>query len=122
MYATVMWIQDRWILVIGSLMVAAEGDRCPDLSLLHPYWTRETLEDAALKINIAIASSGESAYMVAAVHPTYAIYIPTHENGCRYCNHPFDDGHHLSKTDTSGDLRYLITCERTQTLGLVPRT
>jgi len=56
MLATVELHTGRWCLMIARIVIAVERDPCRDETLCGANWTRYSLEQAAGRINAAVAA------------------------------------------------------------------
>ncbi len=52
-FAVVVHSHGRWILRVGGLVLAMEGDPCRDASFVETQWTKQSLDEAATHITIA---------------------------------------------------------------------
>lgn len=57
MIAEVIHYAGRYVLQVGGVYIAMEGDPCRDAQAVGSFWKKETLEDAAKRINEAAAKS-----------------------------------------------------------------
>ncbi len=55
-FAVVVHSHGRWILRVGGLILAMEGDPCRDASFVETAWTKQSLDDAAVYINDRLAT------------------------------------------------------------------